>query len=171
MLKIMGVILVVFGASATGFTMAFHVRRIVTSLQQLLSALELMKSEIEYHRTPMPELMRLVALSSSGGIASFFGMLADNLFRYHDRSMRDMMKQSIQATPVCTFPANIQHTLLDLGNALGKYDVAGQIRAIEYASVRLNGILKQYLREQQAQMRSYCTLGICAGLAIGIMML
>lgn len=57
---------------------------------------------------------------------------------------------------------------MNLGSGLGKYDLPGQLRAVDLAMDRLRSLLEQCQAEQRSRIRSYCTLGVCAGLAIAI---
>lgn len=169
MLKTIGILLVICGASGTGFSMAWNVRQTVALVQQLLAALELMKNEIAYRRTPLPELMRLLEVQSRGAAADLFGRLAQDFSQRQDRTVDAIVRRQVMATR--GFPPAVRQILLQLGSGLGQYDKEGQLRSIDLAVVRLRSLLEQYRDEQQARIRSYCTLGICGGLAIAIMAL
>lgn len=171
MLKALGMIFVIVGTSGVGFSMAISVKRTTAVLQQLLSALELMKHEISYKKTPLPELMRIVSLSSKGGVADFFGRVASDCYQRQEASVNAIVKKCLAETPASVFPSNVRQILLNWGNGLGKYDVTGQLCAIDLANERLRALLNQYQAEQTSRMRSYCTLGVCAGLAIAIILL
>ena len=168
MLKAAGILLVVMGASGAGISMAWSVKRATFLIQQLLQALDQMKTEIEYRKTPLPELTRLLSLNACGAVASFFGAVSDDLHLRQETSVYAIVKKNL-ATSSAFSPA-VRNVLLNLGTGLGKYDVAGQLRAIDLALDRLRSLLQQAQTEQAARMRSYCTLGICAGLAIAIML-
>ena len=169
MVKTLGILLVIFGASGTGFSMAYGVRQTVSTVQQLLSALELMKNEISFRRTPLPELRRLLEVQSRGPAASFFGRLATELSRRQSRSVDAIVRGQVAA--MRSFSPPVRQILCQLGGGLGQYDVEGQLRSIDLAIVRLRSLLEQYRADQQSRMKSYCTLGICGGLAIAIMAL
>ena len=169
MIKTIGILLVIFGASGTGFSMAFSVRQTISMVQQLLAAMEVMKNEISFRRTPLPELMRLLEIQSRGAVADFFGRLAEDFSRRQERTVEAIVRKQVAAAR--TFPPAVRQILLQLGSGLGQYDVEGQHRSIDLAVLRLRTLLDQYRNEQQARIRSYCTLGICGGLAIAILAL
>lgn len=169
MVKTVGILLVILGASGTGFSMAFSVRQTISMVQQLLSAMEVMKNEISYRRTPLPELMRLLELQSRGCVAEFFGRLATELSQRQERSVDTIVRRQVAA--VRAFPPPVRQILVQLGGGLGQYDTEGQLRSIDLAVLRLRTLLDQYRNEQQSRIRSYCTLGICGGLAIAILAL
>ncbi len=171
MLKTAGILLVILGASGAGFAMALSVRRQAALLRQLLSALEQMKGEIAYQRTPLPELMRLLSVGSSGAAAAFFGRVAGDLHLRQEGSVYAIFKKELAAVPAAAFPAQVRLVLLNLGKGLGKYDLESQLCSINLASQRLQSLLDALQADQRARMRSYCTLGVCAGLAIAILAL
>lgn len=171
MLKTIGIVLVVLGASGAGFSMALAVQRNIAVVQQLIGALDQMKSEMQYRKTPLPELMRVLSVSTRGQVSSLFCRVADDMFLRQEASVYAIIKKALLAAPPSAFSPSVRHVLLNLGSGLGKYDVEGQLRAIDLALSRLRDILEQSTAEQKTRVRSYCTLGICAGLAIAIMVL
>ena len=167
MLRAIGMALVVAGASGTGFLMAWSVRRAAAVLEQLLSAMELMRNEIACRRTPLPELMRQLQAAVRGPASEFFGRLAGDLERRQVGTVAASVRRQVAATPA--FPSPVRQVLLQLGAGLGQYDAEGQLRSVELAEARLRSQLEQLRAQQQARVRSYCTLGVCAGLALAIL--
>lgn len=167
MLKTLGILMVIAGASGTGFSMALNVHRTSELLQQLLAALELMRNEIACRRTPLPELMRQLQAAVHGPASEFFGRLAGDLERRQVGTVAASVRRQVAATPA--FPSPVRQVLLQLGAGLGQYDAEGQLRSVELAEARLRSQLEQLRAQQQARVRSYCTLGVCAGLALAIL--
>lgn len=104
MLKAAGILCVILGASGAGFSMALGVRRSISVMQQLLAALEQMKSEMEYRKTPLPELMR-VGGKRRGGLADFSGACRTTCTcGRRDRCMRLSAKISLRRRPASFRP-------------------------------------------------------------------
>ena len=62
------------------------------------------------------------------------------------------------------------HTiLLDLSRNLGKFDMKGQLRALERARNMCSEVLKQLQMDKRERVRNYQTLGLCTGAAIAIL--
>lgn len=171
MLKTLGILCVILGTSGTGISLAISVKKNMFVLQQFLLGLEQMKNEIEYGKTPLPELMRILSVESKGVVSRFWKDVASDLYRREDASVYAILKKNLAQIPASSLPSNVRQILLNLGSALGKYDVTGQMRALNLAISRLSTILTQLQSEQKARVRSYCTLGICAGLAIAILVI
>ncbi len=67
--------------------------------------------------------------------------------------------------------ARTRETVRNLAFSLGKFDLGGQVRAIELAQERLRAELAEVQAGSRARCRSYETIGICAGLALAVMLL
>ena len=55
--------------------------------------------------------------------------------------------------------------------SLGKFDAAGQVSAIELAAGRLRQELQALESRRRERCRSYETIGVCAGLALAVILL
>ncbi len=168
MLRIIGVLFVVCGAAGAGAATALGVRFSLNAARQLCSALERMKNEIDYCRTPLPALMELLS-KDPGPLSPLFAQMAGQLALRQEASVNAIVRKSLAAVPA--LPGPVRQILLDLAPGLGRYDVDGQLRAIDLASAQARALFEQYRAEQRGRIRSCCTLGLCAGLAIAIMVL
>lgn len=167
-IKIVGALLVLIGCGGCGLMMATFHRREVAALHQLVHAMDGMISELEYRLTPLPDLCRFGSTQSNGVIKTFLGALAEA-----------MDKQVSPDVGCCTITVlkNIQNMpnhasaqLQSLGQTLGRFDLTGQLSALEHCR---NSCIAQLevLEHQQAQrLRSYQTLGFCAGAALAILL-
>ncbi len=68
-------------------------------------------------------------------------------------------------------PAQLCELLCDLFSLLGRQDSAAQLRALELAQCRLNSALECLQREKKEQCRVYQTIGICAGIALAVILI
>ena len=67
------------------------------------------------------------------------------------------------------FPKRFRRLMLQLGRTLGRFDLAGQIQGLQ--AVQASCMQEQKALEQNREMRlrSYRTLGLCAGAALAIL--
>ena len=63
----------------------------------------------------------------------------------------------------------ISSILFELGNQLGCFDLSGQIRELEVCRDHCITKLEQLNKNRDSRLRSYRTLGLCAGAAIAIL--
>lgn len=162
----MGILLVILGAAGTGGSMAWGVYRSNTLLRQLLAAMELLHSELSFRRTPLPEAMEALSKAGQGSTADFFRAMARDLHLRQERSVDAIMRKNLMRS---SFTPPARRILQQLGSGLGQYDLEGQLRSVALAEKRLQERLDESRSQQSGRIRSYCTLGICAGLAIAIL--
>lgn len=168
MLKLIGVLFVVLGSTGAGAAMALGARRTLETARQLRAALERMKNEIACNRTALPELMEL--LSQDGGpLAVLFGMIAEQLRLRQEASVYAIVRKSLAAAP--PLPGEVGRILLDLSPGLGQYDVQCQLYSLDLAAGQAQTMVERCQSEQKGRVKSYYTLGVCAGLALAIMLL
>ena len=65
----------------------------------------------------------------------------------------------------------IRRLFLMFGRSLGRFDLPGQIRGLEEVRTACERELKPLVQQKQNAIRSYRTLGICAGAALAILLL
>ena len=167
-LKWIGTLLIVFGCGGFGFRMAASHRQQEKELRALLSALEMLSSELRYRLTPLPELSLLAARSLQGPIGSLFRSLHKELERQIAPDASCCMSAAVANS--CLAPTT-RHLLLSLGRSLGRFDLEGQLQGIEAIRHEAALTLDKLTKDREVRLRSYQTLGLCAGAALAILLL
>ncbi len=156
MLKMLGAACVIFSASAVGFGFSGNVRRQCAQLTALIEALTYLKSEMLYRRTPLPQ-----ALAKA----------AEKLEESCMLSVHAAFRAALGMADGLVLSAQTRQALLSLSLSLGQLDLDGQERALELASERLSAQLRLLEQGRSARCRSYATIGICAGMALAVILL
>jgi len=168
-IKIFGAFLVLFGCSGFGFSMAAAQRREERELRQLLKGLEYMECELQFHQTPLPQLCRMASGVTVGSVQDVLFSLARELDKQMEPEPAGCMELVLQQR--FRISLQVQGILRSLGQTFGRFDLPGQLRGI--ASVK--GECQERIRElsdgRDSRLRSYQTLGICAGAALAILFL
>lgn len=93
----------VFGMIATGvssfFIGVFFAKKEeyrINDLEQMKNALNILKSEIEYSLTPLPEAMESISLKSKGSFKIFFNNLADKLYERRSEGIDIIWREQLQ---------------------------------------------------------------------------
>lgn len=170
MLKLLGSILVVAACSAVGFGFAANIRTQASQLEQLAGALEYMKNEITYRLTPLPELFVLLSKTMDHTVGAFFGRCAQHLEADRSASIQHVFRHAMQQTQL-QLPPGANQALLELSLSLGTFDATGQVSAIELAATRLRQEFQALQARRRERCRSYETIGVCAGLALAVILL
>ena len=167
MSKWIGAALIVAGCGGFGISMAMTHREQENLLRQLLRVLEVMKWELQYRLTPLPELCVLGAKEARGLVRSVLLGLSRELERQVTPDVSGCMILVLNRMKDLTKPQRL--LFRRLGSSLGRYDLPGQVEGLEALEKFCTRQLKALEENRDARLRSYETLGFCAGAALAIL--
>lgn len=165
--KILGAVLVIASCGGFGFIVAATHKREERSLRQMITALEHMRCELQYHLTPLPELCRQAATQSGGAVRAVFSNLATELENQISPDVERCMRAAlckVKDIPKLTYDAMTQ-----LGRSLGRFDIDGQLIGLEAVKQTCGRGVESLSQNREIRLRSYQTLGLCAGAALAIL--
>ena len=168
-LKMIGAILIIVGCGGVGFSMAAAHRREEKALRQLISALDYMGCELQYHLTPLPQLCRNAAAESGGAVSRVFLCLATELESQIAPDASACMSAVLSKNQ--KLPQRAKKNLMALGSSLGRFDLHGQLSGLDAARQQCRRELDELTTDRDVRLRSYQTLGLCAGSALAILFL
>ena len=162
-----GAILIFAGCGGFGFSMAVNFKNKEKMLCQLMRILECMECELQYQLTPLPELCRHAVKGIGGAVKDVFLNLSREMDWQVSPDACSCMSAAIRKTP--NLPTELRRLLLQLGHTLGRFDLPGQIQGIQSVKQACKGELKRLAKGRESRIRSYQTLGLCAGAALAIL--
>ena len=165
--KWIGAFFVLVSCGGFGFSIAHTYRQRERLLQQLLNTLETMASELEYQLTALPALSRKAAADTSGVLRDVFANLARELDWQSEPDAESCMRNAIDRCH--DLPACLRRPLRQLGKTLGRFDLPGQLQGIQSVQDTCRRELSRLERNRDARLKSYQTLGLCAGAALVIL--
>ena len=154
-----GAALVIAGCGGFGFSIASGYKREEGILRQLLRVLNYMEWELQYRLTPLPELCRQAGKETRGTLREVFFNLAREL------EWQTALKRSHE------LPRRIRGIMKQLGHTLGRFDLPGQKQGLEEVKEACRMELEALGKNRETRLRSYGTLGLCAGAALAILFL
>ena len=166
-LKYFGVILIVGACGGMGFQIAANYRAEEKSLRQLISILEYMECELQYRLTSLPQLCRKVAKQFSSTLSEVFYELAMEMESQISADIAVCMTSALKR--VSNIPLLTVIWMERLGKSIGQFDLDGQIRGLEAIRQECKRNLESLADNRENKLRSYQTLGLCAGAAIVIL--
>ena len=169
LIKIIGAVLIITACASVGFRMGALQRKEEQTMENLCFLLDYMQCELQYRMTPLPELCRKTAAQASGVLRKLFYHLAVEL---ESQVLPDVESCMEAALSKCN--ALPEHSLLclqQMGKTMGRFDIEGQVKGLEASRQYCRRILKQLRHNKDNRLRSYKTLGLCAGAAIVILFL
>ena len=166
--KIIGMVFIICGCGSWGFGMSAYYLRNIRLYRQLLSALDYMRCELQYRCTSLPLLCRQAGEREPGKIGKVFLRLASELDTQISPDVSCCMSTTLAAFP--EIPESVVQLLTKLGENLGNFDLDGQLQGLEQVRSICTENLGRMLANKDARVRSYQTLGLCAGAAIAILL-
>lgn len=165
--KWIGAALIIAGCGGFGFSIAAGCRREERLLRQLIQSLQYMRWELQYRLTPLPELCRETGKGTSGVVRDIFLGLARELDWQASPDVSSCMNAALKRNR--ELPRNIRRIFLQLGRCLGRFDLQGQLLGLEAVQSACQGELAALNKNRDVRLRSYQTLGLCAGVALAIL--
>lgn len=166
-LKIVGAVLVIAGCGGIGFRIAANHRQEERNLRQLIGILDYMECELQYRLTPLPELCRQAAKEFPGVPGKVFLELALEMEAQISPDVETCMSVSLKKMQ--RLSAMTREQMLLLGKSIGRFDMDGQIKGLEAVRQDCRRRLDELSKDRDTRLRSYQTLGLCAGAALAIL--
>ena len=169
LIRLVGALLLLGGCGGFGLTMVGHYRREIAMLRQLISLLQEMEWELKYRLTPLPELLQQAAKQISGIASRVIGSLSTELANQISPDVSCCMEAVLSMET--DVPTDIREVLTALGKSMGRFDLEGQIKELDCVEQLCRKKLAELENNRDVRLRSYQTLGLCAGAAIAILLL
>lgn len=165
--KIIGVVLVVISCGGVGFQIAANYRREEMVLRQFVCVLDFMECELKFRLTPLPDLCKKIAAEYDNLIGNVFRRLIPEL----DKQAAPDISQCFTAVLSTTqsIPVIVKEELVLLGKTLGRFDLEGQLKGLDAVRQDCKRNLNLLSDNRENRIRSYQTLGLCAGAALAIL--
>ena len=132
-----------------GLGLARTVRRQQAQTLAFIDAVLRIRHELQYRLTPLPDVF-LAADTCTVGYAC---------------------RQALRRTEGLCIPAGVRTALMSLFDTLGKYDLDGNLQALDLALGRLREEARQLQGSAAARCKTYVTLGVCTGLAVAVILI
>lgn len=168
MIHWIGAVLIVCSCTTVGFAMALAQRREEEALRQMIQAMETMRCELQYRLTPLPELCRRCGVKRTSLVGVILWQLSEELEHQINPDVPSCMYAVLARHG--QLPPRLRNALEQLGGSLGTYDEAGQIAGLQAVRDSCIREAEQMAEGREYRLRSYQTLGLCAGAALAILL-
>lgn len=164
-----GAIAIVCCGGYFGFSMVVYHKSEEKALRQIITAVRYMLCEIQCRLTPLPQLLGQAAKEISGISSVVMEALGDELEGQIMPDVSCCMDTILRSHK--NIPNQTREVFTVLGRCLGRFDLQGQIKELESVEQLCERYLAELENNRDSRLRSYQTLGICAGAAIAILLL
>lgn len=169
MIKCMGALLIVLGCGGVGFSMCRRFRALERSFEALCKCLAQMTWELKSRMPPLSELCRSASEMATGALSRTLESFARELDAQLIPDVASCMEAALRKND--DLAPEIAAQLRDIAASLGKFALCEQLEALEAASERAKIALGELREGKTLRLRNYRTLGICAGVALAILLL
>lgn len=165
-LKLIGAAFIIIGCGGFGFRIAAMQKRDEHLLMQLINVLDYLYCELQYRMPPLPQLCKLASQECSGVLSRIFLAYSQELEMQIYPNAQTCMETAVGQFP--GLPKITANILNRLAHSFGKFDLEGQLEGLANIKIECRRQLSTMLDNRDARLRTYQTLGLCAGAALVI---
>lgn len=171
-IKVLGSILVIGSTSLFGFLLGRERVNRLSQLKELKQSFLLLRGEIEYGFTPLPEAMENLGMKNDTVFSGFFISVSKKLNTYEGRTFYEIWKEEIkEKLGQTSLSKEDKKKLLAMGETLGYLDQKMQQSTINFYLDSLGEEIKREGESQGEKIRIFQLLGVLSGVFVTIVML
>ena len=167
-IKILGAFMIILSCGSFGFILASNYKREVKTLKKFISALDYMECELQFRLCPLPELCRMTSSETEGVLKDVFLSLSQELEDQVSPDVRSCVRSVLSR--ITNLPHSTAECVRLLGDNLGRFDLQGQLKGLDGVRSECRVKLNKLCGNSEVRIRSYQTIGLCAGAAIVILL-
>lgn len=172
MLKLLGAALLVGGPSWLGLALAADLRRRPRELQQIQTALHVLRTEIDWGATPLPQALARASECCGKPVGRLFMSAARGLSAGDGRAAGEVWGAAVaRVYPELALAPVDREILMALGACLGASHREDQLRHLGLCLERLSLAEKEARERAEINARLWQHLGVLGGLILALLAL
>ncbi|HKL80209.1 MAG TPA: stage III sporulation protein AB [Mobilitalea sp.] len=170
--KIIGCLLVISSSTGMGFFFSNELKSRISDLKELRKLIVLLRGDIRYGNTPLPEAISAIARRHNGCYEEFFRKVSTKLNELSGTSFLDIWKEAVeQELGQTSLNKKDKQQLIQFGENLGYLDKDMQMNTLDLFITQLEDEILEQVKTAKEKSYLYNSLGIMAGIFISIVML
>ncbi len=171
-MKILGAILVILSCTGMGMYYSGLVKGRVTDLKDMRKNITILRGNIKYANTTLPEAIGSLAHRNSDNFREFFASVEQDLLTSDGMSFVAIWDKEIKTHIINTYMnQQDREQLTHLGETLGYLDKEMQLKTIDLYIEQLEQDLEDAVHSLKEKTRLYNTLGVLSGLFLTVILL
>ncbi|MGF7143444.1 stage III sporulation protein AB [Anaerotaenia torta] len=171
-MKGIGCVMVILSSAGIGFYFSSEMKSRIEDLKELKKLIGLLKGDIRYGNTPLPEAISAIAGRYRGSFRSFFCRTSARLMELSGQTFTEIWKNAVEQELVKTSLSKKDRlALISFGENLGYLDKDMQMNTFELYLSQLEEEIGELTRTVKERSYLYNSLGIMAGVFISIVMI
>ena len=168
MFRLVGALLLVSGCAWIGRMKVGADKRNIRVIGEFVKGINTMLCELEFRRTPLPDLCRVVAECTEGVVSGYFSALERELSNFAAPNVKSCSDTVIRQYG--DIPADLKPLFSLTGESLGMFGVNGQAEQLRYIKEKAENMLEHVQKRFEVFGHTHQTLWICAGVALAVIM-
>lgn len=170
--KIIGCMLVIASSAGMGFYFSGEIKSRIEDLKELKKLIGLLRGDIRYASTPLPEAISAMARRSSGHFEVFLKNVSGKLSELSGATFFEIWREAVEKDLIDTSMAKKDKCqLIQLGENLGYLDKDMQLNTLDLYLSRLDEEIADLTKTAKEKTYLFRSLGIMAGIFISIIMI
>jgi stage III sporulation protein AB len=171
-MKIIGCILVIVSSTGMGFYFSNEMRCRIEDLRELRKLIGLLRGDIRYANTPLPEAINSITRRQNGNFNAFFSYVSTKLRELSGHTFSEIWKEAVQKKLEGTSLSKKDKLhLTQFGESLGYLDKEMQMNTIDLYTSQLEEEIRDLCKTVKEKAYLCNTLGIMTGIFIIIIMI
>lgn len=170
--KVVGCILVILSSTLMGFYCSNQLKCRIEDLQDLRKLIVLLRGDIRYSNTPLPEAISSIARRHEGSFKRFFTKVSERLSEYGGNTFAQVWKEAVEEDLLETYlNKKDKLQLIQFGENLGYLDKEMQMNTLELFITQVEEEINVLSKTAKEKVYLYNSLGIMAGIFVSIILL
>jgi stage III sporulation protein AB len=155
-----------------GFYCSNELKSRISDLKELRKLILLLRGDIRYANTPLPEAICSIAKRHEGGFEDFFTKISERLSAHSGNTFSQIWKEAVETELLRTsLNKKDKSALVNFGDNLGYLDKEMQMNTLELFLTQLEDEIAELSKTAKEKSYLYNTLGIMAGIFISIILI
>lgn len=170
-MKIIGCIMVVASSAGVGFYLSSEMKGRIEDLKELYKLVSLLKGDIRYASTPLPEAIQSISRRHQGRFFAFFNNISLQLEERPGQTFAEIWRSAVSCGLVNTSLSKKDKShLIQFGDTIGYLDKDMQMNTLDLYLSQLDYEITDLSKTVKEKSYLYRTLGITSGIFIIILM-
>ena len=171
-LKVTGCVFIITSCTGMGMLLGNEIRKRLEDLKSAKTIALLLRGDIRYAHTALPEALENVSKRHQGRLAPFLKKVSKDLKSYNGVSFSDIWKEAMKTELNKTSLTNKDKACLtEFGDQLGYLDKDMQINHIDWYISQVEEDMKEISLDAKDKIRLYRSLGVLFGILITILVI
>ncbi|MDF2543640.1 MAG: hypothetical protein K0S47_3358 [Herbinix sp.] len=171
-LKIVGCVLVIISSAGMGFFFSNEIKSRLEDLREFKKLIVLLRGDIRYANTPLPEAISSMSRRHHGNFAGFFHRISTKLYDLSGVTFYEIWKEAVEKELNNTsLSKRDKSNLIQFGENLGYLDKDMQMNTMDLFITQTENEIEDLSKTVKEKTYLYNSLGIMAGIFVTIIML